>query len=568
MIARVHVGAFVLSLAAVACSSEDTPSATPGPTTGPGGSGGGGAGGAGGAGGSEIVYGACPDGYLSECATIQVPLDHFAEPGSGAPDGETIDFHFSRYPAAVQPAKRQVWLLAGGPGQAGYTWGPRVETYAELMPDADILVADHRGTGYSHRLTCPQQDVPGSYGGYLLQPAAAEACLDSLRESGDYERLAYFTSAQAAADVLAAAEAARTSDEEKIFVLGASYGTHWAHRMVQLAPDALDGVVFDGFLTPEHFAFLHYDRAAQEAGEGFAAACDLDASCTAHIGPGGALAKVEAVLDQLDATPCGPFDKQQARTLISLLLDPWRGRALIFPAVHRLERCTGDDVDALVFMANTYYGLLIEAYDVPYVNSGVLQNNIVMSELWALPGEETPSEAELTSAAEAQAFLAGDSLPASLLPMRAVWPLPPADYTELAVPVHTSAKLLWLGAELDAHAYPSQAREVPSIYPDATYIELAGASHTPGGQSPLASDYTHPCGRDILVAFIEGDGEVDTSCEAEMAPILLESPDAKFAMKWWNTEDEWGDGAKAKSAHASRPAVGLVSFTPVPLWMK
>jgi len=472
---------------------------------------------------------------VSECATIQVPLDH-------QNPGETIDFHFARYPAAIQPAKRQVWLLAGGPGQAGYVYGKRVPALAEEMPDADIFAPDHRGTGYSHRLSCPEQDVSGSYGGYRLSPADAEACLDTLRDSGDYDRLAYFTSTQAAADVLDGIAAARTSADEKVYVVGASYGTHWAHRMVQLAPEAIDGVVFDGFLTPNQFAFLDYDRGAEEAGEGFAAACDLDASCTAHIGPGGALQKVKAVLDGLDAAPCGPFDKAQARTLISILLDPWALRALIFPAIHRLERCTAADQDALVFMTNAYIATLNAGYDVPYVNSGVLQNNIVLSELWAHPGEVSPSKAELLAAADAQTFLAGGSLPGSLFDMRAFWPLPPDDYSSLAVPAPTTSKLLWLGGSLDAHAYPSQAKLVTDLYPPDTYLELPGASHTPGTQSPLKTDLQHECGHDIITAFVEGDGVIDKSCIENMDPVWLEAQDAAFSTKWWNTDDDWGDG--------------------------
>lgn len=480
-----------------------------------------------------VTYGACPPGYLSECATIQVPLDH-RDPG-----GESIDLHFSHYPALTPPAARQVWLLAGGPGQAGYSYRTLVAALAMRLPDAEIFVPDHRGTGYSHRLTCPEQDVQGSYGGYFLRSASGEACLDALRSSGDYDRLAYFTSAQAAADVLAAIDRTR-GPGEKVYVWGASYGTHWAHRMLQLRPEGIDGFLFDGFLTPNHFSFLSYDRAAEEAGTAFAAACDGDASCTLHLGAGGALAKIRAVLALLDQRPCAGFNRHQARTFLTLFLDSFNTRALIFPMVHRLERCTRDDQAALSFLARTYSGLLTAAYDVPFVNSGVLQQNIVMSELWAAPGEATPTMAELDAAADAQAFLGGQSLPSSLLGLRAIWPLPPDDASTLPVPVPTRSALLWLGAAMDSHAGPSQAAAVRSLYPGATYISLANAAHVPSRQSPLAADRTDNCGMQIATSFIRG--SLDRSCEAAMAAPLFEAPDGAFSTRFWNTADDWGDG--------------------------
>lgn len=483
----------------------------------------------------SVTYGACPDGYVSECATIPVPLDH------AKPDGETIDFHFARYPAPTQPAKRQVWLLAGGPGQAGWVFGARVPSLSALMPDADIFVPDHRGTGRSHRLTCPGQDVPRSLGGYGFDPAKAPACLAALKTNGDYERLAYFTSAQAARDVALAIGKTRAAGE-KVYLVGASYGTHWAHRIVQVAPDAIDGVVFDGFITPGRWSVVDYDRGTEEVGEAFSAACDADASCTAHVGAGGALAKVKSVLAGLAQQPCGPFDRNQARTLLSLLVDSWSLRALVFPAVHRLERCNPDDVTALTFMANAYNALVAASFTAPYVNSGVLKTNISLGELWTKPGAQAPTKAELETAADAQTFLQQLSLPASISDLHATWPAPKDDWSTLPLPVKTNAKMLWLGGTLDLHTYPSQAKQIAEVYPNAPYVNLVGAAHTPSRASPMAADKTVQCGNTILVKFIEGDGAVDTSCVSGMAPILFEAPDAKFSLTYWNTADDWGDG--------------------------
>ncbi len=144
------MAAVTIGLGSYGCgSSSDTQS-----------SGAGGSAGAGGAGGSTagVMYSACPESYRSECATLQVPLDH------AQPDGESIDLHIARDPASGE-AKRQLWLLSGGPGQGGYIFYELVELLRDQLPDTDIFVVDHRGTGYSHRLSCPQQDVPNSSGG-------------------------------------------------------------------------------------------------------------------------------------------------------------------------------------------------------------------------------------------------------------------------------------------------------------------------------------------------------------------------------------------------------------------
>jgi pimeloyl-ACP methyl ester carboxylesterase len=517
---RALLASVAVPLFALACGSEPQTPLPPSPDAGP----------------PALAWGACPDGYVKECVKLEVPLDHTH------PEGEVIDLHLARWPAATQPAKRQVWLLAGGPGQAGWVFGARVPELAARMPDADVYVVDHRGTGSSHRLTCPGQDVPRSLGGFAFDPSKAPSCIAALKKNGDYDRLPHFTSTEAARDVLDAIAKTRASGQ-KVWLWGVSYGTHWAHRMLQLAPDAIDGVVFDGFITPRAWSVLDYDRGTEEVGEGVAALCDADASCTSHLGPGGALAKVKSLLAALASAPCGPFDREQTRTLLSLLVDSWSLRALVFPAVHRLERCNAGDLDALAFMANAYNALRAKSFTAPYVNSGVLSTNISLGELWARPGQPTPTRDALAGAADAQAFLQGGSLPASLVDLRgATWPIAPDDYGALPVPVVSRAKMLWLSGSLDLHTYPSQSKSVTALYPAASIVEIPWASHTPSRASPLANDATIQCGNEIALAFVEGDGALDTSCLGKLKKPLLEAPDATFAKTYWNTADDWGDG--------------------------
>jgi pimeloyl-ACP methyl ester carboxylesterase len=444
-------------------------------------------------------------------------------------------------------------MLAGGPGQAGYVFGKIVKDIAARMPDADIFVPDHRGTGYSHRLTCPQQDQPNTYGGYSLDPKKGKACLDALKQNGDYDKLPFFTAVQAAGDVVQGIEAARTSPDEKVYVWGGSYGTHLAHHVLQLAPST-SGFVFDGFITPGKFYFVDYDKGAERQGTDLAAECDLNPSCSTHLG-GPALAKIKTVLSGLDGKPCAGFNRDAARTWMTVLADGWGSRGMVFPMIHRLERCSADDQTALTFLINNYSALLTKAYAaVPFVNSGILQNNIVLSEMWAPAGAPPSTKAELNAAADAQTFLAGQSLAGSLIDLRAIWPLPKDDYSSLPTPVMGDAKLLWLGAALDQHTSRAQGDLIGQVYPSAPYILIPDAAHVPSGQSPMKSDPKDQCGLHIVTAFIEGDGAVDISCEKDLLAPFFEAPNGAWALKYWNTADDWGDGApkpvppKAKGA--------------------
>ncbi|WP_437516527.1 alpha/beta fold hydrolase [Sorangium sp. So ce1099] len=514
---------------------------------------GGGTGGSGGGTPSEVVsWGACPEGYQSECAILALPLDH------GSPGGETIEVHIARRKAAVA-ARRQVWLLAGGPGQGGHVFFNQVTALAATLPDADLYVIDHRGTGYSHRLTCPQQDVPDSYGGFLLAPRQVPDCLEHLETTGDRARLAWFTMRQAALDVLASIDATREPGQE-VYVWGGSYGTYWAHRVLQLAaPGAVSGIVFDGFMTPGRLAFTQYDAGVDEAGIRFLQACAADAACAGKMGPD-PVERLRGVLAALGDQPCGPFDRSVARTWYSVFMDSVVTRAFVLPFIHRLERCDAADQSALTHLVEQFDAAMSGALEgEPFLNSAVLQLNISLSELWKLPGEPEPTREALEAAADAQLFLQGESYPASIVHLRSTWPLPPPDALDLAVPVPTDMPLLWLAGELDTRTPYTQALAIAELYDgeNQPLVMLPGAAHLPSMASPLASDPTKSCGGLVVESFLRGDG-ADTSCTEDLLPLQFSLPSAEASVFWWGVEDEWGDTPAARSPAPAprRPAPG------------
>ena len=490
---------------------------------------------------APAVFGSCPKYYASECAQIDVPLDH------AAPDGETIKLHIARQPA-TKPAKRQLWLLSGGPGQAGDSWYQFVKLIAPALPDTDIFVVDHRGTGYSHRLTCSQQDVPTSNGGYFLDPLDAADCLEELKTNGDFARLPYFTSTQAARDVVRAIAATRAPDQ-KVYLWGGSYGTHWAHRVLQVAPDLAEGMIFDGFITPNQVSFVNdLDKSVEEVGLAFAAGCSADASCASHFGAD-ALAKTRSILAGLDARPCAGAKTKSARALVSELLDSWQGRSFVFPLLHRFERCSAEDQVAIKQLVKSYQDAdgYVTGLDTPrvtdaYRGSGVLGYNIIVSELWNVTGRPDPTRAQIVAAAAAQTFLQGQSsYAADLSDVHALWPIAPNDWKDLPLPVVTKTRMLWLSGTLDTRTPAAQSKKITALYDPASFVVLPGASHTPALNSPLAADPTKSCGIAIAERFV-GEDRLDTSCIARMRPVIYEAQTGKSAAAWWGTADDWGDG--------------------------
>src|SRR6185436_17831261 len=76
----------------------------------------------------QINWGPCPDGFVSQCAQVSVPLDW------ATPSGQTIPVFISRMPARTVPARGQLWLLDGGPGGSGEDFVTVVPALAQLLP--------------------------------------------------------------------------------------------------------------------------------------------------------------------------------------------------------------------------------------------------------------------------------------------------------------------------------------------------------------------------------------------------------------------------------------------------
>ena len=196
-------------------------------------------------------FGACPDApdhalAGSECMTATLPLRH------EAPQDGAIEVFVRRIPATSPATRRgEVWLIAGGPGEPGTSFHPLLATFRAAFPDHDLLLPDHRGTGRSTRL-CPVEEAPGSADGVALAGNEWGACIGALH--ADATRTAAFTITQAAHDL--STLIARHRREGEVRLHAVSYGTQLALRMLQVAPQPLDGLLLDGLVPLERDAQL------------------------------------------------------------------------------------------------------------------------------------------------------------------------------------------------------------------------------------------------------------------------------------------------------------------------
>ncbi|NOK08489.1 alpha/beta fold hydrolase [Corallococcus exercitus] len=262
----------------------------------------------------------------SLCARFSAPLDY------AAPSGERLELFVRKFPAPGRSAG-QVWLVAGGPGESGASFYPLLKTLRAAFPGYDLLVPDHRGTGFSSRL-CQKEEAVDSAGGAALEGAEWATCFEALES--DSKRTRAFTLTHSARDLSALME--RYSTGRKTWLYGVSYGTQLVLRMMTVAaPRRLDGIVLDSLVPPEtteQWDLSHRSAVVDEVGRAVLAKCDADPGCRARLG-GSAVAAMQGLVDDpklSEAVPGGRpklffgalLDSPELRARIPLVLSGLR----------------------------------------------------------------------------------------------------------------------------------------------------------------------------------------------------------------------------------------------------
>ena len=263
---------------------------------------------------SYIEWEACgPEFPGVDCATVLVPLDY------DRPNGRKIELSLARYPAS-QPNRKKGTLFVnpGGPGGSGVAlvqggFAPFLDQ--QLRGRFDIVGFDPRGVAGSTPIQCfdtneEQFDFLGGAPIFPYQPGQARPLFRLLR---DYTREC-LQRRQAILRNMGTANVARDLDflrqavgDRKLTYLGFSYGSFIGSMYANLFPNKVRALVIDGVLNPQLWSDglqVISDRVAtQEVFEEYARLCDLEPAGCALAGPGGSLARLEALAAALLKAP-------------------------------------------------------------------------------------------------------------------------------------------------------------------------------------------------------------------------------------------------------------------------
>ena len=216
----------------------------------------------------------------SLCAVERVAADPSGL--AGAPKGE-FQLFVRKFPATGQ-ARGQVWLVAGGPGESGASFYGLLPVLRKAFAGFDLLIPDHRGTGFSTRL-CPGEESAASPGGTALAGAEWASCFQRLNENPAYAR--QFSQTNAAHDLKRLISSHRGTGQGQTWVYGVSYGTQLVLRTLALGAEHIDGVVLDSLVPLQDDATSDLSRRSlttDAAGRKLLAWCDGYDYCHAQLG--------------------------------------------------------------------------------------------------------------------------------------------------------------------------------------------------------------------------------------------------------------------------------------------
>jgi pimeloyl-ACP methyl ester carboxylesterase len=481
---------------------------------------------------AAIGWEPCPiysdgSGDGAQCATVEVPLRWSDR------EGDRIELFVKRVRTGSIHS-RQLWFLNGGPGGPGADYEPLVEALLPYMPDTDMYLLDHRGTGRSSRLGCPAED-DASEGGLDITAAEWPACIEAL-EAQWGDRLDGFTTTQAAEDLAWLIEETREQGQE-VHVHGGSYGTYWAQRLLQVRPSAPDAVSLLG-IAPPTISFVDYDYWFNEVGKHYLEACGADAFCAAKLGAD-PVAKAGEVFAMLDAGHCpaaqaAGFDRGGLRRLsATLVFFSWEERVLVPAMLHRLHRCAPGDVAALTHFAETVSGPFEpDVYD--RLQAPVLGMHIGLSELWADPAPDL----EELSQVVAGAYFSTEVAP-RFAPNHPLWPrYTPDRFDETWA--ETEVPMLMMNGSLDPATPLELAAEAAEHFaaPNQPFVVLPGAAHS--WDAPTSTGAW--CSLLMFLDFaLDPTVPVDQSCVTDIQPLAFDN-DPALALGAFGTSDLWENG--------------------------
>jgi pimeloyl-ACP methyl ester carboxylesterase len=228
----------------------------------------------------------CPDVPDTECASIEVPIDH------ARPDGPRLPLRLGRVPAADSAQSKGVLLIIpGGPGvgiRGVFSDTRAIHHIDELARDWDVVSFDPRGIGESNPIRCSPDADPPVIAPFDRPPSPAEfeaiaranATFIQSCVEGTGELVAHLSSLDTADDVERIRQA--LSPNDGLVAYGGSYGSPYATAYLERYGEHVKALVLDGVVDHSVDLSTFIARnvlAVNEAFDRFTKWCEQDSAC-------------------------------------------------------------------------------------------------------------------------------------------------------------------------------------------------------------------------------------------------------------------------------------------------
>jgi pimeloyl-ACP methyl ester carboxylesterase len=390
---------------------------------------------------------------------------------------------------------------------------------------------DHRGTGRSTFLECPQHDGNGV------------GCAGELLSTWGADALKTFSTSTAARDVGFVIDQIREPGQE-VHVYGVSYGTYWAQRYLQIFPNQPTAVTLDSICQQGLCSLLKFGYWADRVGRKFMSECANDAFCANRLGAD-PVAKVNEAIAAVDAHRCAgtsAFDGSTWRSILGMFAIQFPVRPLVPALTYRILRCNAGDVAALKNFTDTLTrpppGAGNGGPPPKNLFSNALSLHIALSEML----EEPPvSRDELKAMLHDAVFTEFDP---TLHDTLDAWPRYPHDSFVGAYPT-ANVPVLLMNGTLDGQTPIEFAQQIAPHYnrPGQSLVVMPRATHAVAlGGAPTDSSPSAQCGMIVWQQFLTSPtSTLDTSCTSHILPLGFASAPG-IGSAFFGTPDLW-DGA-------------------------
>lgn len=437
----------------------------------------------------------------SACATITTPLE------ATDPEGEKIELFVRKFPAR-SVSKGEIWLIAGGPGEAGSSYYADIKFFRDTFAGFDLMVPDHRGTGYSSKL-CEPEETSDSEGGLALVGAEWGSCFGQI--FSNTARAQAFSTANAAHDLNSLIGALGSS--RKTYVYGVSYGTALALRFAEIATVKIDGIILDSLVshgTDTANDLSHRSHTTDQVGTDILERCEADPNCALGSNARQTYAELLARNDAgetvtgLDSVPGGNL-----RQYLGTLVGSASGRKHIPAIIHALATGAAN-AGALIKDATSAYsaswaGILKfpqSQFSIPL--SGLISGSEYDLRPDLTADELAKEEARLSFTSPLPGLLVNGNMP--------LYDKPESNNAPAVLP-----KIIVLQGTLDEKTpYKAAVNHIAKL-PGRADIPLVTLTDAPHGVFFTAKE----CLKDPLQAFVAGHDVTSHSCSAVQAKLVF-----------------------------------------------